>query len=119
LTSFLPRWVAFFALADQTLKTIPVAGGAAVTICAADNPFGASWGPDGIVFGQGSKGILRVSPNGGNPDVFVRVKDGEVAHGPQVLPGGRHVLFALATGTALDRWDKARGCTSQSRQNAT
>ena len=36
------------------------------------------------------------------------VKDGEEAHGPQMLPGGQHVLFTLATGTAPDRWDKAR-----------
>ncbi len=67
-----------------------------------------SWGPDGIVFGQGSKGIMRVSPDGGTPDSLVSVKDGEMALGPQVLPGGRHVLFTLATGTAPDRWDKAR-----------
>jgi hypothetical protein len=38
----------------------------------------------------------------------VSVKDGEMALGPHVLPGGQHVLFTLATGTALDRWDKAQ-----------
>jgi eukaryotic-like serine/threonine-protein kinase len=102
------RSVAFFAAADQTLKKIAVGGGAAVTICPADNPFGMNWGPDGIVFGQGGKGILRVSPNGGVPEVLVRVKEGEEADGPQLLPGGQHVLFTLATGTAIDRWDKAR-----------
>ena len=102
------RSVAFYAAADQTIKTIPVTGGAAQTVCPADTPYGMSWGPDGIVFGQGSKGIMRVSPNGGTPDVVVRVKDGEEAHGPQLLPGGQHLLFTLATGTALDRWDKAR-----------
>ncbi len=101
------RSVAFYAAADRTLKRIAVTGGAAVTMCPADNPFGISWGPNEIVFGQGSKGIMRVSPNGGTPDVLVRVKDGEVAHGPQVLPGGQHVLFTLATGTAVDRWDNA------------
>ena len=66
------RSIAFYATADQTLKKIAVTGGAAVTICAADHPFGISWGPDGIVFGQGSKGIMRVSPNGGTPDVLVQ-----------------------------------------------
>ncbi|MEO7134339.1 MAG: protein kinase, partial [Vicinamibacterales bacterium] len=102
------RSVAFFAFADRTIKRIAVMGGAAVTICPADEPFGISWGPDSIVFGQGSKGIMRVSPNGGTPDVLVRVKDGEQAHGPQLLPGGQYVLFTLATGTSRDRWDKAR-----------
>ena len=67
-----------------------------------------SWGDEGIVFGQGGGGILRVSPNGGKPEVLVRVKDGEFAHGPQVLAGGDVVLFTLATGTAGDRWDKAQ-----------
>ncbi len=102
------RSVAFYAAADQTIKTIPVTGGAAQTVCPADAPYGMSWGPDGIVFGQGSKGIMRVSPNGGAPDVVVRVEDDEEAHGPQLLPGGQHLLFTLATGTAIDRWDRAR-----------
>ena len=62
------RSIAFYAVADQTLKRIAVTGGAAVTICPADAPFGISWGPDGIVFGQGGKGIMRVSPNGGTPE---------------------------------------------------
>ncbi len=65
------RSVAFHAFSDQTLKKIAVTGGAAVTICPADLPFGMSWGPDGIVFAQGSKGISRVSPDGGTPDVLV------------------------------------------------
>ena len=100
--------VAFYAAADRTLKRIAVAGGAVVTICAADNPHGMSWGPNGIVFGQGRKGIMRVSANGGPVDLIVRVKDDEEAHGPQLLPGGQHVLFTLATGTAFDRWDDAQ-----------
>jgi Tol biopolymer transport system component len=101
------RSIAFFALPDQALKRIPVTGGAAVTICAADNPTGISWGPDGIVFGQGPKGILRVSPNGGTPELVVRVNEGQLAQGPQVLPDGRHVLFTVGGGSGRDRWDKA------------
>jgi Tol biopolymer transport system component len=100
--------IAFFAVSDRTLKKISVNGGAAITFCAATPPFGMSWGADGIVFGQGAGGILRVSPNGGQPEVIVKVKDGEVAHGPQVLPNGEVVLFTLATGSTEDRWDTAR-----------
>jgi serine/threonine-protein kinase len=100
--------IAFYAIADQTLKKIAVTGGAAVTLCAADSPTGISWGPDGIVFGQGRKGISRVSPKGGAPEVLANVEDGEMAHGPQMLPDGQHVLFTLATGTARNRWDQAR-----------
>jgi serine/threonine-protein kinase len=101
------RSIVFFSTSEQSLKRIPVAGGAAVALCHADRPLGISWGPDGIVFGQGSKGILRVSPNGGTAETLVAVKDGELAQGPHMLPGAKHVLFTLATGTAPDRWDKA------------
>jgi eukaryotic-like serine/threonine-protein kinase len=102
------RSVAFWAGGDRTIKRIAVTGGVTVTICPADNPYGIDWGTDGLVFGQGSKGIMRVSANGGSPEVLVRVNDGQEAHGPQLLPGGQHVLFTLATGTAFDRWEKAR-----------
>jgi serine/threonine-protein kinase len=101
--------LAFYAVNDQTLKRIAVTGGAAVTICAAANPFGLTWTPDGIVFGQGRGGIMRVSANGGKPEQLVSVNEGEAAHGPQILPGNQHVLFTLASSTAsVDRWDKAR-----------
>ncbi len=101
------RSVAFHATSDQTLKRIAVAGGAAVTICAADLPFGISWGPDGIVFAEGSKGIRHVAPNADTSPVLVSLKDGEVSEGPQMLPGGQYVLFTVATGTAPNRWEKA------------
>jgi Tol biopolymer transport system component len=99
--------IAFFSGADQTLKRVAVSGGAPVTICPASAPFGVSWGTDGILYGQGRGGILRTSANGGTPEQIVAVKADEVAHGPQMLPGGETVLFTLATGTSDDRWDKA------------
>jgi serine/threonine-protein kinase len=101
--------IAFYSSADRTLKRIVISGGAAVTICPADNPLGMSWGKDGIVFGQGPKGIMRVSPNGGKPDLLVSVKGGELAQGPQILPDGQTVLFTLATGVGFSAatWDKA------------
>ena len=93
--------VAFFTAGDNTIKRIAVTGGAAVTIAPATNPFGMSWGPDGIVFGQAGAGILRVSAAGGTPQVLVKVNEDETADSPQVLPDGEHVLFTLATGTAV------------------
>ena len=107
--------VAFWSSADQTPQKVVVGGGAAVTICRADQPFGVSWGTDGIVFGQPNKGIMRVSANGGTPEMLVSVKDGEEAYGPQILPGGETVLFTLATGTAAERWDQAQIVTHSLR----
>ncbi len=109
------RWVAFWSGADQALKKVAVGGGAAVPICpVADQPFGMSWDTSGILFGQG-KGIMRVSANGGTPDVIVTLKEGEQAYGPQMLPGGETVLFTRATGTAVDRWDHAQIVTQSLR----
>jgi hypothetical protein len=67
-----------------------------------------TWGPDGIVYGAGSEGVMRVSENGGMPETLATVKSDELAHGPQMLPGGQAVLFTLASGSGFDRWDKAR-----------
>jgi len=100
--------VAFFAAGDRTLRRIPLTGGTAKQLCTISAPYGMSWSEDGILVGQGDKGILRVSPDGGVPQVVVRVKEGEEAHGPQLLPDRQHVLFTLASGIAPDKWDRAR-----------
>lgn len=36
------------------------------------------------------------------------MKADEIAHGPQILPGGGAVLFTLAKNAGTDRWDKAQ-----------
>jgi serine/threonine protein kinase/Tol biopolymer transport system component len=102
--------LAFFANSDRTIKRISVSGGAAVTICAAGNPTGMNWSEEGIVFAQGGKGILRVSPNGGQPEPLVTAKSDEQMEGPQMLPGGKAVLFTLAASESLQTaaWDKAQ-----------
>jgi Tol biopolymer transport system component len=96
------RWLGFFQ--GGQLKRIPVGGGAAVAICPAMNPFGASWEADGtILFGQ-PKGIMRVSAEGGAPQLVIPAADGERVHGPQLLPDADSVLFTATTAT----WDEAR-----------
>jgi serine/threonine-protein kinase len=100
--------LAFYAQLDQSLKRIALTGGAAVMIAPIVNPYGIEWTPDGIVYGQGPLGIKRVPATSGKPEQIVTVKDSEFAHGPQILPGGKHVLFTLASGTSADRWEKAQ-----------
>jgi eukaryotic-like serine/threonine-protein kinase len=111
------RFVAFWegtAPSTFTLKKIDVNGGIAVTICQTPTSFGGSWGADDtIVFAQ-QKGIMRVSANGGQPELVVEAKRGETMLGPQVLPGGASILFTLArdiaapTPASAERWDKAQ-----------
>ncbi|MBZ5560551.1 MAG: protein kinase, partial [Acidobacteriia bacterium] len=102
------QWIAFYS--QNAVKKVAIAGGAPVTLCAATNPYGMSWDRDNILIGQGAQGILRVSAAGGTPERIVSVKDGELAHGPQMLPGGDAVLFTLmpATPRLLVDWDKAQ-----------
>jgi Tol biopolymer transport system component len=100
------QFIAFYATKDRSLKTIPIAGGVATTLCSSQFPLGMSWGPDGILFGS-PQGIMRVSAAGGVPELLIAVKDVETAFGPQLLPDGDSALFTLATGTARDRWDQA------------
>jgi eukaryotic-like serine/threonine-protein kinase len=102
------RSIAFWSRTDRAIKTVAVKGGSAVTLCQAENPFGLSWGSDGLLFGVRHKGIMRVSASGGTPAVLAPVQDDEQAHGPQLLPDGRHLLFTIASGSAVDRWEKAR-----------
>jgi serine/threonine-protein kinase len=101
-------WLAFWSFADSTLKKIPTSGGVPVTLCKADPPFGMSWDGNTIFFGQGNKGIMRVSENGGRPETVIRVKDGEVAHGPQLLPDQRTLLYTVAEGLDPEQWDRAQ-----------
>jgi serine/threonine-protein kinase len=98
--------IVFYSQADRSFKRLEMSGGTAVQICVADTPFGVSWNEQGIVFGQRGKGILRVSPNGGTPEVIASVAADEVAANPQMLPGGRTVLFSVAKSGSL--WDKGQ-----------
>ena len=99
------RSIAFWSL--NTIKRISVGGGPAVPICEASRPLGMSWQGDTILFGQGGDGIKQVSVRGGKPQTLVAVRPGEIAHGPQMLPGGQAVLFTIASESSEDRWDKA------------
>jgi len=101
------EWVGFYA--GGQLRKVAVRGGAPLTLCEAVNPWGASWGAnDTIVFGQGRKGILQVSSAGGTPEVLVPTSsiDG-VAHGPQILPDGKSLLFTIDDGINTS-WDNAK-----------
>ena len=105
------RSLAYWSLGDRTIRRVALAGGTptAVTTTANFLFYGMSWDDSGIVWAEGAQGIMRVSANGGTPEQIasVNAKNGELAHGAQILPGG-NLLFTLATGATSDRWDKAK-----------
>src|SRR2546426_2515872 len=94
------QWIAFFA--DRMLKKISVQGGAPVTLCDAPEDRGGSWSEDGtIVFAPDRRvGLSKVSSAGRTPETLTTPdkQAGEVTHRwPQVLPGGKAVLFTSST----------------------
>ena len=96
------QWIAFFA--EQKLKKISVTGGAAVTLADAPLGKGGSWADDGtIVFSPANSSgttLLRVSAAGGKAEPVSPLAQDEVTQRfPQVLPGGKAVLFMGHNGT--------------------
>ena len=94
------QWVGFWA--DGALHKVSVKGGPPIKICDVPIGFrGASWGSeDTIILGGVNSGLARVSASGGPPVVITNPnKDrGEDYHAwPEVLPGGRAVLFNIHT----------------------
>jgi len=102
------RWIGFQA--DGKLKKMALGGGAAVTLCDARSLRGASWtADDTIAFVPDLyAGVWRVRASGGKPEPLTTVDatGGERSHRwPEVLPGGKAVVFAVGSGAV---WDDAR-----------
>jgi serine/threonine-protein kinase len=87
------QWLGFTVA--RTLKRVSLAGGPSQILAELpDYPRGASWDDAGyIVVGAASSGLLRVPEGGGNPTSVAAAGEGRRLWYPQVLPGGRAVLF--------------------------
>jgi Protein kinase domain len=101
------RWVGF---EDRgILKKVAITGGPSVPLTTlTNNSRGAAWTPDeSIIFASGhpATGLHRVPAGGGDAIVLTRPDRarGEADHiWPEMLPGGRAVLFTIAALTGLD-----------------
>jgi eukaryotic-like serine/threonine-protein kinase len=101
------RWVGYFVPGDPiTLKRVAISGGPTQTLARLQGPSrGASWGSDGTIVAATaleSSGLIRVSDNGGDPQV-ITVPDtqrGERDHlWPHHLPDGKSILFTVTSTT--------------------
>jgi serine/threonine-protein kinase len=92
-------WLGFSA--GQALKKIPVTGGDAITLCPIGLFRGGDWTEDGhIIFAASRSGLFKVSADGGQPEQLTTLNQaaGQITHRlPQVLPGGKVVLFTAHT----------------------
>jgi serine/threonine-protein kinase len=103
------QWIGFVDN-GEVLKKVPVTGGPAVAVAMLDVnvPLGATWAPDDtIIFATGNapSGLQRVSASGG-PTTVLKAPDrapDEWYIWPEMLPGGRAVLFTIRpTGSGND-----------------
>jgi len=90
------QWIGFGTAGK--LKKVSAQGGTPSILCDAPNFRGASWGEDGFIVAalDTRAALTRIPENGGNPQPFTELdKEGhETTHRwPQVLPGGKAVLF--------------------------
>jgi serine/threonine-protein kinase len=92
------QWVAFFTAGR--LKKVSIFGGGAQDVC--DVPGfmrGGCWtSSDDILFGHLNRGIYTVPASGGTPKevTILDSAKGEISHRfPQMLPGGKWVLFTV------------------------
>ncbi len=96
------QWIGFTD-GRGALKKLAVTGGPAVTLATIDTagPAGATWGPDDAIIlatENVATGLQRVSASGGSIEVLTRPDPalGEADHvWPELLPGGRTVLFTI------------------------
>jgi eukaryotic-like serine/threonine-protein kinase len=95
------KWIGFFG--GGKLRKVSVLGGAPEEITDAPVSRGASWGTDNTIYfsASASSGLRKVSALGGPSQEFTTLdrSRGEISHRfPQVLPGGKAVLFTVWTG---------------------
>src|SRR5262245_21050613 len=100
------QWVGFPTVGNK-LNKISVEGGAVVPLGDINLAgfAGASWGEDGsiIVSDAWGKGLLRIPAAGGAPAIVAPLGNGELALAlPQILPGGKAILFAASKSLDVD-----------------
>jgi eukaryotic-like serine/threonine-protein kinase len=86
------KWVGYYSVTDSKLKKIAITGGggAPETLCDVSVFTGGNWGADNrIVYAENSKGIYRVSADGGTPELVVK---GYGYYHPRLLPDGKSLL---------------------------
>jgi len=101
------KWLGFFTQAK--LKKVSVEGGESIDLCDAPRGRGGSWGEDGTIIASVNAigGLYRIPSTGGTPQplTFMSKDTSEDSHRwPQILPGGKAVLFTSGVGGSFDQF---------------
>jgi len=108
----------FWAASDRSLKRLTLGGNSLTTLCPmSEGGLAISWSNDTIYFAEIGRGILRVSPNGGQPQIVIPLGEREEFYGPQLLPDGDSVLFTAGM-RGMPSWDRANVVVQSLRTKA-
>jgi serine/threonine protein kinase len=99
------EWIGFFS--QGKLWKVSVSGGTPQQLCDAATGLGGTWGSDDTIYFApfNTSGIWKVSASGGTsqPVTTLDRAKGETSHRwPQILPGGKAVLFTVWEGPGWD-----------------
>jgi serine/threonine-protein kinase len=94
------QWIGFFNNGEKLMK-VSLGGGAPVSLADVNGGdfLGASWGSQGVIAfaPRAAVPLQQVSDAGGNPQPLTRFEIGEGSQQfPDLLPGGKAVLFAVS-----------------------
>ena len=97
------RWLGFFITSPTLgMRKLALSGGAPVTICGTGNFAGATWADDDTIYFVPDMpgGVSSVPAAGGQPKEILKIdaENGErILKFPHALPGGRALLYTVAT----------------------
>jgi hypothetical protein len=95
------QWIGYWCENDQQLKKISVNGGSPIALVNDISAWGgASWGVGNKIVFSSEEWIMRVSAAGGTPETLIK-PEGEYFWNPEMLPGGKSVIFTLGLKTKL------------------
>jgi eukaryotic-like serine/threonine-protein kinase len=94
-----------FAAGLTTLKVVGVSGAPPITLADTGiSTLGGDWGTDGYLYVAGNHGLVRLPATGGTQEILTRFQPSEQQHAwPNLLPGGKAVVFTIVRGTANQR----------------
>lgn len=109
------RLIGYFA--NSRLFKIDASGGRPQALCDASEHSGGAWNRDGVILFGAPEGLLRVSAQGGTPELATKVAPKEEAHRwPSFLPDGRHFVFLADAETTEDHHIRLGSLDSQDSQ---
>jgi Tol biopolymer transport system component len=95
------QWIGFSA--SGKLRKISVEGGTEIVLCDTGSSYtGDDWGEDGDIIAslRVSGGLSQISAAGGTPTPVTELQGEEKTHRwPQILPGGKTILFTAQNST--------------------